>query len=113
MTNRFNLPFHHIDSTAPGFQGTFDNTSTSFALQSTGLREWTGPTSRAVRIASQAGDDFHVAFGSSDLAANSSESVLVLGGTVEIFHPISPSVTHIACVSSTDVTFNATLGYGQ
>ncbi|HDZ73728.1 MAG TPA: hypothetical protein ENH55_13365 [Aurantimonas coralicida] len=113
MPSRFQLPFHPIASTAPSFEATFDNTSTSLALQSTSLREWAGPTNRSVRLATRTADDYLVAFGTSDITlGGSSDAMLVLGGTVEVFHPILPSHTHIAMQSSTDVTANVTLGYG-
>lgn len=107
--------FTPINSTAPGIDVTFDNTSTNFALEATGVREWEGPTGRAIRLGTKtASEDFHFILGDSGIVAASSEGTLVLGGTVESFHPIVTSgITHIACVSSTDVTLNITLGYGR
>ena len=110
---RHQRPFSPIVSTAPGFSVSFDSTSTIFALESTSLREWSGPSGRAIRVSSIASDDFHINFGTSDIVAASSDSVLVLGGTVETFLPGKPSYTHIACVSSTNATVNVVLGYGQ
>ena len=37
----------------------------------------------------------------------------MLGGTVEVFHQAKPTDTFITFVSSTDVTANITLGYGN
>jgi hypothetical protein len=113
MTNRFQHPFRPIASTAPGFSATFDNTSTIFALQSTGLREWSGPGSQSIRIADTGSNDYHMIIGSSDLVVSSSEGTLIEGGTVEVFSKPTPSNTHIAFVSSTDVTANVTLGMGN
>ena len=113
MSQRHLLPFNQIVSTAPSFEATLDNTSSALALESTSLREWRGPTGRAVRLATRTADDYSVNFGDSDIVAASSDSILVLGGTVELFHPVKPSYTHIAIVSSTDVTVNVTLGYGH
>ena len=112
--NRFQQPFQHVQSTAPAFESTFDNTSAVFALEATGVREWTkGPGGRSVRLAGQAGDDFYIAFGDSGAEASSSAGVLVLGGTVEIFHPIRPTNTHLAMYSSTTLNVNICCGYGQ
>lgn len=111
--NRSDLTFSPIVSTAPGFSVSFDNTSTNFALQSTSLREWAGPASRAVRLTAPAANDFHINFGTSDIVAASSDSILILGGTVEIFTPVKPTYTHIACVSSTSIVLNIVLGTGQ
>lgn len=117
MPSRYQLPFHHIDSTAPSFQSAGSVASSANALESTAIgRTWDGPASRAVRVAESSGIDYYLAFGSSTLVAVSSESMLVLGGTVEIFHPIVPSITHIAILSvstSTAAEVNVTLGYGQ
>ncbi len=116
MTNRYELPFKTIaNTTAPSFNAVFDNTSEIFPFQSTGLREWDGPGSRSVRLAalSTAGADCYFAIGSSDIVANSTESLLLLAGTVEVFSLPRPSNTHICFVSSTDVTVNVTPGYGN
>ena len=114
MTNRYRLPFQPIDSTAPSFQVTVDSTSVATALQSTGVREWFGgPVGRSIRIASITADDYHIQFGSTLAEATTTTSPVILGGTVEVFNPIKPAHTHIAVVSSTDVTVNISLGYGQ
>lgn len=113
MTNRFLLPFTPVDTTAPSFQVTVDSTSVATALQSTGVREWFGgPGSRSIRIASITADDYHIQFGSTLAVATTTTTPVILGGTVEIFTPVKPAYTHIAIVSSTDVTANITLGYG-
>jgi len=112
MTNRFMLPFHHIMSTAPGFEATFDNTSTNYALQSTSAREWTGGGSRSVYIMSESGDDFHIAFGTSDITAASGTGMLIPGGVATVVGHPSPVYTHLAVVSSTTITASFTLGYG-
>lgn len=112
--NRYQQPFQPIVSTAPAFESTFDDTSVAFALETTALREWTkGPGGRSVRLAGQNSADYYINFGDANIVASSSAGVLVLGGTVEIFHPIRPSNTHIAMFSSTTINSNITLGYGQ
>lgn len=115
MPNRFQFPFHHIASTSPSFEVSLTGAdSTANALQSTGLREWSGPSSRAVRFATRTADDYLAVFGTSDInVGGSTDGMLILGGTVEVIQPTSPRFTHIALQSSTDVTINITLGYGQ
>lgn len=114
MGDRFSYPFSPVPTTAPSFVITADNNSTANALESTGLgRMWQGPHSRSVRLASQGSDDFYIAFGTSLIAASSTDSLLVLGGTAEVFHQVSPQYTYIAVKSSTDVTVNVTIGVGQ
>lgn len=114
MASRAITPFQHIESTAPGFIVTSSSSNSfAYALQSTGLREWSGPHSRSVRMASQGAADHYIAFGSTLAVANSTDGMLVLGQTVEIFTPIRPGVTHIAVIgSSTSADLNITLGYG-
>ena len=105
--------FNPIVSTAASFEAIIDNATGAFALESSSLREWTTPSGRAVRIASPQTDDFHMRFGDSNIGvAGSSDSMLLLGGTVETFHPVKPSYTHLSLVSSTTVTINITIGYG-
>ena len=112
MASRFQFPFHPIESTAPSFEVTFDNTSTTVFLESTGLREWGSPLGRVVRFATRTADDYLVSFGSSLAVAASSDSMLLLGGTVEVINLTRPSVNSIALQSSTDVVLNVTLGFG-
>ena len=109
--NRFQKAFEAINSTAPAFNVSVTNTSTANALESTGSREWDGPGSRTIRLASGTAADYYVQFGNSSVVA-STLSMLFLGGTVEIPSPIKPGNTHIAMYSSTDITVNVTLGYG-
>ena len=105
--------FNPVVSTAASFEAIIDNATGAFAMESSSLREWTTPSGRAVRIASVQTDDFHLRFGTSDIGvAGSSDSMLILGGTVETFHPVKPSYTHLSFVSSTTLTINITLGYG-
>ena len=114
MTQRFRLPFQPIDSTAPSFEVSLTlGNSTANAMESTSAREWIGPTSRAIRVSSKTADDYYLQFGSTLAVASTSVSMLVLGSKVEIFNPIRPGLTNIALQSSTDVTINVTLGYGQ
>lgn len=105
--------FMPIRSTAPSFEVTFGAVSTANALESTGIREWSGPSGRAVRFATKTAADFYVNIGTSDIVAASTDSMSLLGGTVETIKPPFPNAGFIALYSSTDVTVNITLGYGQ
>jgi hypothetical protein len=104
--------FFPINSTAPSFNSTADATAALYALESTGAREWQFASGRAVRVASKASDDYHIAFGTSDIVAASTANMAVLGGTVETFYT-NPSQSHISIVSSTFVTVNVTIGHGK
>ena len=109
----YSTPFAPIrNSSAPAFN--IGATSSGIiALEATGTREWAYPSGRTVRLASIAGDDFFVLFSSDTaLAIGSTNGMLVLGGTVELFR-VQPAQTHMAFKSSTDVTINVTLGTGQ
>jgi len=110
---RVHQPFVPILSTAPSFTKTVDSTSFASALQSTGLREWQGPSNRTVRINTQTGTPhFHIGLGDSGIAAASSDSMLIEGGQTVFLHLAKPSYTHLAMVSSTTVEANVTIGYG-
>lgn len=119
MPLRYDFPFQPIrNSTAPSFEVTssgFTGT-TAQALESTAIgRTWEGPSGRAVRFAESSAVDYFVNFGSSLIVAASSDSMKVLGGTVESFF-IQPGQTHVAIRSistSTDALVNVTLGYGR
>ncbi len=115
MTLRNLQPFQTIDSSETSFEVTIDSTSVATLLESTAVnRYWkSGPGSRSIRLATKTADDYYFQVGSSLVVAASSDSTLLLGGTVEIFNQIKPSNTYIALQSSTDVTINVTLGYGQ
>lgn len=117
MSFRQSYPFRAIrGTTAPSFEAGSSTVflSTANAFESTGLgRVWSGPL-RSIRLSESSGLDYHVNFGSSTITANSSDSILVLGGTVEVFH-IEPAHTYIATNSvstSTGARVNVTLGYG-
>lgn len=117
MSQRQLYPFRPIrGTTAPSFEvgSTVVFASTASALESTALnRVWAG-TQRSVRLAEDKGIDAHINFGSSAIVANSSDSILYLGGTVEVFH-VEPGLTHMAIQSvstSTGARVNVTLGYG-
>lgn len=114
MSQRNSEPFQPILSTAPSLAKTVDSTSFATALESTGLREWAGPSNRTVRLISQTGSGhFHANFGDSNIAAASSDSMLIEGGTTVIFKQPKPAYTHLAMVSSTTVVVNVTLGHGK
>lgn len=115
MAFRQTYPFRPIRSTAASFNvgSTTVFGSTTSAFQSSGVRVWSGPQ-RDIRLSESVGIDYYVNFGSSDIVASSSDSMLLLGGTVETFH-IEPSLTHIAINSistSTGAKVNVTLGHG-
>ena len=111
MSNLFLLPFQPIESSAPGFNSSLGS-SGIYALESTGVREWQFPTSRAVQIASKAADDFFIKLGSSDVTCSSTNGILVLGGT-QVIYRTNPNKTSIAVKSSTDVAVNVCIGYGN
>jgi len=112
MPSKFEFAFHAIESTAPSFEISIDDASSAVALESTGLREWGSPLGRVVRFATRTADDYLVKFGDSNAVAVSSDTMLMLGGTVEVINLTRPTVTHIALVSSTDVVINVTLEFG-
>jgi hypothetical protein len=109
----YSTPFQPIsNSSGPSFN--IGATSSGlYALESTSLnRVWSYPSGRTVRIASIGADDFYFKLGSSTIDIGSSDGTLVLGGTVELFR-VQPAQQYIVFKSSTDVTFNVTLGVGQ
>ena len=114
MSQRQLYPFRTIrGSSAPSFSAgtTTVFVSTSQLFESTALnRMWAGPM-RTVRIAEKDGTDSYIQFGSSLVEANSSDSMLFLGGTVEAFH-IEPGQKYIAVNSTVGVVLNVTLGVG-
>lgn len=111
MTTRAGRPFYPIEnSTAPSFNSTSLSASTSYVLEST-LRIWQGPSNRSVRLVNaNSSASFFAKFGSSTVAAASSDSILIVGAWPSVFN-VSPSQTWVSLVSSTDVTVNVTLGY--
>ena len=111
--NIYQRPFHQIEnSTNPAFSSTLGS-SELYALQSTALnRFWATPNGRTVRVASLASDDYYLNFGSSLITVGTTNGVLVLGGTVELFGVV-PGQDYVAVKSSTDVIVNFTLGLGQ
>lgn len=109
--NRYDMPFQPVGSSHQSFSAAVAGETSAVALQSTGLREWYGPM-RTVRLCETGGIDYNVAFGSSLAQALSTDSMFLLGNTVEIFQ-VAPSVTHIAFYSSTSTTVNVTLGTGH
>ena len=103
------------NSTEPSFNAgsttVFDSTTNAF--ESSGVREWKSPN-RQVRFAEDLGADYYLKFGSSDVVASSTDSMLMLGGTVETFS-IEGGNTHFAINSvstSTGAKVNVTLGHG-
>lgn len=115
MTQRYQGVFRQVDSTAPGFQVSVSSTSQAVAIESTALnRNWDGPTGHSIRISSLTGSgDFYIAFGSSTISVGTTNGMQMIGGTVEMWNEIKPSHGYIAFYSSTDVTANVSIGYGQ
>lgn len=114
MASLYEFPFQPIDSTAPGFNTTLASTGKSYALESSGAREWQFPSSRTIRLCNLKGDDYHFLLGTSDVAVDTSTAtgMAVLGGVAEVF-TVRPGQTHIVIAgSSTDVAVNITLGTG-
>ena len=118
MSFRFVYPFHRVfGTTAPSFEAGATDVfaSTASVLESTALgRRFQGPN-RIVRLSEDKGIDYHINFGSSTVVAASTDSILVLGGTVEAFK-LQPSDDYIAVKSvstSTGAVVNVTLGYGS
>lgn len=113
MASRAQLPFNPIISTSASFNLAVSNVSSANALESTALnRIWQGPSGRAIRIAETGGIDVYIAFGTTLVVAASTDCMMLLGNTVEIF-TTKPGNTCIAAFSSTTTTLNLTLGYGQ
>ena len=110
MSALYEYAFQPVNSTAPGFNSSSTSTTT-LAFEST-VRSWQYPTSRVVRIASKAADDFFVNFGSTAVGASVTDGMLILGGTAEIFRVTSVQ-TNIGIASSTDVVINVTIGTGR
>jgi hypothetical protein len=116
--NRFDLPFQPIrgssNSSASSFDVTLSTASQLTAFESSGARKWEGPSGRAVRFAESSGVDYRVSWGSSDIVAGATGSMLVLGGAVESFS-VQPKDTHVALMTtSTGISsVNVTLGYGR
>ena len=102
-----------INSSAPAFNSSaLGSTTFNYKLDSSGIRDWQGPDSRSVRLLSAVNTPYYVNFGASAVIAETTNSVLCLGGTPAIFS-VSPSQTYVAMVSSTTVTVNVALGIGR
>ena len=109
---RAHMPFTPVYGTSePSFDtSAFATTSHRYALEST-VRTWQGPSYRSVRLVESSGAEYRVNFGTATVVAASTSCMKVLGG-VEVVFTVTPDVTHIAVVSSTNVTVNVTPGYG-
>lgn len=102
-----------LNSTAPSFNSSaMGSTTFNYKLDSSGVRDWQGPGTRSVRLLSAVNTPYYINFGASAVIAETTNSVLCLGGTPAIF-TVSPAQTYIAMVSSTTVTVNVTLGVGK
>jgi len=114
MTQRFLYPFTPVVSTAPAFQVSGTLASTANALEGAN-RKWQGASGRTIRFAESSGIDYYVKFGSSTVVAAATDSMLLLGGTVQDLKQPKPSDTYVAIKSistSTAAVVNVTLGYG-
>ncbi len=103
------------NSTAPSFNvgSTTVFASTTNTFESTGVREWLSPN-RAARFSEAAGIDYYLRLGGSGVTVSSTNGMLMLGGTVEVFS-IEGGNTHFATLSvstSTGAVINVTLGHG-
>lgn len=87
-------------------------TSVNYALESTATRDWQFPSSRTVRLLADGSALYYANFGTSSVAAASSNSVLCKGGE-EYKFTADVKQTYVALVSSTSVTVNITLGIGK
>ena len=107
-------PFQHLfNTTAPAFSSSaMGATNFTYALESTGLREWQNPSNRAVRVQGVPDVPFYIKFGPSTVTAGASDSVLAWGKNREVF-TVQPGQTHVGVVSSTTVIVNFTLGAGR
>jgi len=104
-------PFGFTNSTDPGFNTALAS-SGLVVLESTSInRRWQGPSNRAIRVAAIASDDFYINVGTSLITCGTTNGVLILGGTVESFY-LQPKDAYVCWKSSTDVSFNITIGYG-
>jgi len=106
-------PFHPlVNATDPSFNTSALVAAALYALESTGTRIWQGPGSRSVRLCVPGSTAYYAKFGTSDVVAASTDSMLVVGPGPEIFE-VSPSQSHVSLFSSTNVTVNITLGVGR
>ena len=113
MSYRSGLPFFPVQSTSPAFNATADESTGLIFLQSSALnRLWQGPHGRAVRLVSTA-VRYYVGFGSSLTSiVGTTNGTLMLANQTEIFTARAGDVC-LYLVSSTAITVNVTLGYGQ
>lgn len=113
MASMYLYPFQPIQgTTAPAFSSSALETGAAlYALESTGVREWRYPTSRAIRLTEFSGGDYFVVTGTSDVVAAVGTGMGVLGGVSEVFR-VEAGITHISIVSSTTVVVNVCLGTG-
>lgn len=114
MTQRHFYPFRTIRGTSDiSFNSSENSSAQLLALQSSALgRVFPGPSSRTVRLSNASSLDYHVKFGSTLVVAESTNSMFLLGGTVETFH-VEPGQSHISIVATADAIVNITLGHGE
>lgn len=114
--NRFEYTFNpSLNSSEAAFNSSaFASTAARYTLESTGVRDWSGPGGRSVRMVSLGSTNpFYYKFGGSAVTVGSSDGTLVIGGE-SVVVPVQPSWSHVAMVSSTTVlAVNVTIGYGR
>lgn len=113
---RNNRPFYPLtNSSAPAFTIAVSSTASLNVLESTSgaFRLWQGPSDRAVRLTVSEPKDTYFVFGSSLIAAASSDCILHLGGTVEVYYIEPGNFSYISaiCATATGLNLNVTLGY--
>ena len=115
----YRTPFQPVNSGANSSSPTLTSTaghSTSYALESTGVREWPYPTNRAVLVTSFGSDAYWINFGTSAVIASTGVGIPILGGSAQTFtmpmQLASSSPLWVGVASSTDVVAMFTLGHG-
>ena len=100
MANRFLQAFTPINSTLPSFDVFIDSTSVATALESTGVRDWAGPTGRSIRISTITADDFRMQLGST-LAAAEANGLMSIGTEInpEYFNIARTAVPELAALA--------------
>ena len=104
-----------VNSSHSAFASSAIGGATSYALQSTGIREWQTPTNRTVRIAGvPTNAPFYVNFGSSLVTCGASNGHPIVNGGPSIFSVEGTTKqSYVAVFSSTTVTISFGLGHGR
>lgn len=104
-----------VNSSHSAFASSAIGGATSYALQSTGLREWQTPTNRTVVLSGiPTNAPFYAKFGSSTVVCGASNGHLVTGGYARAFSVEGATKqSWVALFSSTTVTVSIELGHGK